>query len=79
MGILRYALSARIGLAFNLLVIPTCWLWAFIAASLKRDRLPRPLAWLHTYDGKIYGDAWLKGSGHSHPATFIARFKTTCW
>ena len=79
MGILRYALFAPIGFAFNLLVILTCWLWAFIAAILKLDRLPGPLGWVHTHDDTIYGDAWLKSFGYPHPATFSARFKTAVW
>lgn len=73
---LRYALFAPLGLAFNLFVVLTCWLWAFIAALLKLDYLPGPLGWVQTHDDTIYG---ARVTGQPTPAAFMARWTTAMW
>lgn len=72
----RYVLSAAICLLADIFVILTCWFWAGIAAVFNLDRLPGPLALLHTHDDTIYGVAT---SGEPRPHTITKRWTTAMW
>ena len=65
-------LLAPISLAFNLFVIATAPLWAFIAALFKLTVLPWPFSLVHTHDNTIYGEGPV-------PDTFTKRFTTAVW
>lgn len=74
-----YAIVALIAFAFTYI---TCPIWAFIAALLKLDRLPGPLAWVHTHDDNIYGAKMRLhdfNEADTIPATFKKRFTNACW
>jgi len=60
-----------ISVAFNVFVILTSPLWAFIAAFFKLEVLPGVFSWVHTHDENIYGGPV--------PPTFTQRFRQAVW
>lgn len=76
MQYLLYATLVPVSLAFNLLVIVTCWLWAAIAVAFNLTVLPWPLSWVHTHDNDIYGSGGDRGP---IPDKAFDRFKRACW